>query len=210
MYAANELRKAFWVFVRKQAFDEDNEYPLLGPLATVLAYRRIQSVYLQIEDQRTELPRDARDWRPVVYETLQDALLDFLIFIVGDGRPPDFIDWLRAQALIVAQAAREPQWLTVKTPVMGDNMEWSPDDLTTHTMGIAPGSWDTLSRETFDFIVRQYAGADDSNESSALPTNRPVLAKGTGRSPVLEFLALGWLLPAMRTKKLLHGQSSKA
>jgi len=166
MYAATELCKDFWRFVRRCAYDDGNDYLTSadGSIGMVFQDRRRRAVYLQPGDTRIDEPLDIRDPRPMVYQTIQEALLDFLIFRVDgawyDG-VPDFLDWLRAQALIMAQVAREPQWLTVQTPVMGDDMKWSPDRLTTHAMAIAPGEWDTLSHETFDAIVRQYYRSEE-------------------------------------------------
>jgi len=99
---------------------------------------------------------------PVVYETIQEARLDFLIDRIGNNWVPDFPDWLRAQALIMSQAAHKPEWLTVKTPVVYQHGRWSPENLTTHTMKIAPGSWGTLSGETFDALIRRYFGPQDN------------------------------------------------
>jgi hypothetical protein len=44
--------------------------------------------------------------RSVINDTLQDALIDVLIDWVGHGYVPN---WLRAQALIMAHADREPE-----------------------------------------------------------------------------------------------------
>ncbi len=94
--------------------------------------------------------------RSVINDTLQDALIDFLIDWVGHGYVPD---WLRAQALIMAHPDREPEWLAVKTPVIGEDGKWPVDRLTSHTMKIAQGSSDALSRETYDVLVREDFGA---------------------------------------------------
>jgi hypothetical protein len=166
MFAANELSERFWGFVRCRAFDESDEYMFSLALLQADDDRRWRALYLQRGDTRIEPPGafDASSERvraPVIYETVQAALLDFLIEEIGINEVPDFPDWLRAQALILAQAAREPKWLTVRTPVIGDDGTWSPDNLTTHTMEIAPSSWDALSRETFDALVRRYFGSEN-------------------------------------------------
>ena len=165
MFAAEELCHEFWAFVRYRAFDERNEYMFSLPLMELDDDRRERSRYLQPVDERTvqfgtgSLDEGAR--APVVYETVQEALLDFLIDRIGTNWVPDFLDWLRAQALIMSQAAREPEWLTVRTPVIGADGEWWPDHLAAHTMKVAPGSWDSLSRETFDALVRRFFGPQD-------------------------------------------------
>jgi hypothetical protein len=169
MFAAEELALEFWAFVRYRAFDEHNEYTFSRALTEQDDARRNRAIYLQPGDERIE-SRGAFDSAssepvraPVVYRTLQEALVDFLIDEIGTNKVPDFADWLRAQAVIMAQAAREPEWLIVKTPVIDENGQWSPDSLTTHTMAVGPGPWDVLSRETFDVLVQHFFGAQDGH-----------------------------------------------
>jgi hypothetical protein len=165
MFAPEELCEQFWEFVRCRAFDENDEYTFSLVLLETDDDRRDRALYLQYGDSRVEPPgafddlTRGRARAPVIYETVQAALLDFLIDRIGNNRVPDFPDWLRAQALIMAQAGREPEWLTVRTPVVDEDGNWSPDNLTTHTMEIALGSWDALSWETYDVLVRRFYGS---------------------------------------------------
>lgn len=159
MFADQELCDEFWKFVRFRAFDPEDDYAFSPALMHLDWNRRRLAVWLQPGDTRIEPPGAFNEEDadvPVVYPTVQQAFIDFLIDRIGNNWVPDFLDWLRAQALIMAQAAREPEWLTVKTPVVHEHGRWSPRELTTHTMIIAAGSWDALSQETFDVLVRRF------------------------------------------------------
>lgn len=159
MFASQELCEEFWGFVRHRAFDPEDDYTFSLALSTADTNRRCRAIFIQPGDTRVEPPGAFNEEDadvPVVYTTVQEALIDFLIDRIGNNWVPDFSDWLRAQALILAQAAREPEWLTVKTPVVHEHGRWSPTELTTHSMIIAAGSWDALSQETFDVLVRRF------------------------------------------------------
>lgn len=161
MFAPEELCKEFWAFVRLRAFDGTNEYMFSLALMGLDDVRIERALYLQPGDARVEGPNayDAVGTEhvhvPVTYDTMQAALLDFLIDQIGNNHVPDFLDWLRAQSLILAMAAREPEWLRVRTPVVGEDGRWSTDNLTTHVMEIAAGPWDSLSWETYEALVRR-------------------------------------------------------
>jgi hypothetical protein len=161
MFVPQELCETFWGFVRSRAFEPDDHYHYSNALESEIVDRILRGLYIQPGDERQVPPNtfgEHSDYvpKPTVYATLQQALLDFLIDELGEGNGFTFADWLRAQALILAYVARDPSWLTVKTPVIRDDGTWDTEELTTHTMAISPGSWDALSGETFTALVREF------------------------------------------------------
>ncbi len=170
MFPEDGLRQEFWFFVRGRAVDprigEDSPHRT-ATLDTLEERRDVLQYFLADEDERVE--RYVPGW-PVAYDTLQEALLAFLIYEVSNKSyvdfPYDYATWLRTIVLIVANAQRDPSLLTVSIPVDSEGNPESPDEMRrgmpyqeptyqTRTMSLN-GSWDCLSRDTFNFVRRTY------------------------------------------------------
>jgi len=168
MYPEDDLRREFWQFVRLRAADIhawDGHRPQdFCYLDEIEDHRTspLLSMYSDMHEPGTDqLPEEFRYGLgdlPIAYVTLQNALLAFLMYRVlsDQGFPYSYEAWLRTVVLVVAQAQREPYFLTVRIEVDHDGELIFPTSdrharCREFTMTL-DGSWDCLSREAFETI----------------------------------------------------------
>jgi hypothetical protein len=167
VYPEDDLSREFWHFVWSRACDprktRDDSPAETTPHGTGALNR--------IEDRRNVVAWDLSKGKNqglreheirdlagfnVAYDSLQDALLAFLIYQMSDGAfPYDYGTWLRSVVLIVMDVARDPERLAVIVPVTGSagGILLDPTSSTRHEQVMTLiGSWDCLSRDTFKTI----------------------------------------------------------
>jgi hypothetical protein len=174
VYPESDLSREFWHFVWSRACDPRKTRD--DPPAEITPYG--SGALNRIEDRRNVVAWDLSEGNNrglreheirdpagfnVAYDSLQDALLAFLIYQVSDGDfPYDYRTWLRTVVLIVMDVARDPERLTVIVPVTdsaGDIL-LDPTSSTRHEHVMTlEGSWDCLSRDTFNTIKGTPANA---------------------------------------------------
>ncbi|WP_194904389.1 hypothetical protein [Catenulispora rubra] len=168
-----DIADRFWFFVRGRAID-GRVRPRYGTRFGSKTLDHIDSEYAHLQEELVGQSREddmtcfwEEDWQPWTYPTLQEAMTAFLINSAATNEFPYPCDmWLRAVAVILADAARDPEWLHVVAcdwdPNFGDGPEkgerrtepYSEED---HAMTISD-DWSCLSRETFEFIMATYTG----------------------------------------------------
>jgi len=168
MYPEDDLCREFWHFVWSRACDprktRDDPPTDIQPYGSAslngIEDRRNVVAWDLSEGAKQGLNeheiRDAAGFN-VAYDSLQDALLAFLIYQVSDGNfAYDYSTWLRTVVLIVMDVARDSERLKVIVPVTEDStvgILLDPTSSTRHEhIMTLMGSWDCLSRDTFNTI----------------------------------------------------------
>ena len=173
MYPEDDLSREFWHFVWSRACDPRKTRNDPAEEITPHGTGALNS----IEDRRNVVAWDLSEGKnqglkeheiryaniTVAYDSLQDALLAFLIYQVSASHfPYDYSTWLRTVTLIVMDVARDPTRLTVIVPVTEDSVvgiELAPTSSTRHEhIMTLVGSWDCLSRDTFNTIKETLTG----------------------------------------------------
>lgn len=173
MFPEDDLRLDFWQFVVGRADDARTDYEL-GPSLVLNGLELHRGVARQDVEGITnreasfnELEFQTDIGVVIGYTSIQDALLAYLIHRLStassgtissriDGFPYDYATWLRTVVLVMTDAAREPDRLTLHIPV-NEEGRYDPESsrVHEHTMRL-DGSWDCLSRDTFAMIKRHF------------------------------------------------------
>jgi hypothetical protein len=164
MFPEDDLRLRFWAFIRDRALDSEANTDVPDTTQTLDDIEANRSAAQMI---RRDLL--SKEWRPfehgnaVVYDTLQEALLAFLIYWVSrEGFPYNYATWLRTVVLITADVQRNPSLLALRVEVDANGrLRGSSEGVerwTERTFAMTlDGSWDhCLSRDTFRTIRRAY------------------------------------------------------
>ena len=102
---------------------------------------------------------------PATYDTLQEALVAFLIYevskkgkgLVTSSFPFGYATWLRTVVLIVADVQRDRMLLTVTVPTdYTGKASQAATHRRDHTMTLGD-NWDCLSRDTFNAIRQAFS-----------------------------------------------------
>jgi hypothetical protein len=153
VFPESYITAEFWDFVQQRAYDRRNRGLYnFGPAITQLD--RDRKVY-----QQQQPVKEAGTASPIIYVTVQEALIDFLIYSVNfSGYSLTYEIWLRTVTLVMAQGQMRPHLLTVQTPVQdpGPYNRTGEEELRPHTMQVAEHQWDCLSRDTYDYVVRTF------------------------------------------------------
>lgn len=173
LFPESYLAPNFWLFVRDQAIDgRTNELgvritsKVVNPYNQERAFartflRELRGPFTDDFDPDYEEDEGEGTKQPWTYKTLQEALLMFLLAWVYRTQPeppvtPTYEIWLRTVALILADAARLPELLTLRVPEYDRmNPELAPKGTIERCMVISD-DWSCLSRDTFDFIMANY------------------------------------------------------
>ncbi|WP_410596268.1 hypothetical protein [Amycolatopsis sp. lyj-23] len=160
MYYERQIADEFWFFVRARAIDYRLEESLDQRHGTLTLNAREEHLtgvrQCLANSQGKVLPMlNIYSGAPWTYPTVQEALMAFLINeLAHNAFPYSYEMWLRAVTLIVADAQRDPDWLHV-IACDWEEGHGSEAPRTPHDMTISD-DWSCLSRETFDFTVREY------------------------------------------------------
>lgn len=180
MFPEDDIAREFWVWVHERACDARTSAPDEVPLSETLdaiEARRSQIASAGLDFMRVDKTRSMEaDYEigfPVVYPTLQDALLAFLICLTAENGSlrviyvmREFEMWLRVVVLVVACAQKEPELLTQQIHIHSGGDPERPElvcgshtaERAEHTMTL-DGEWSCLSHQTFDYIQRRYINA---------------------------------------------------
>jgi hypothetical protein len=171
MFPERDIANGFWYFVRARAIDKRTVSnrsragsKTLDQLEITASKMRRKLASEQEKDEIRVLWGD--DFIPWTYDTIQDALLAYLIDQAALGTLPyAYETWLRAVVLVISDAQRDSGWLHVVA------CDWDPASCEgeppercrqpgierDHAMTVSD-DWSCLSRETFDFVTSTYAG----------------------------------------------------
>lgn len=178
MFPESDIRLGFWRFLAERATDTRTGFDVSCGSGVLFHLEMNRDVTRQDLERitPTELAASENeitdsDGSTVGYATLQDALLAYLIYRVSQTGSPtslpafgfqyDYATWLRTVVLVMEDALQDPSRLTVHMPVDEDGEYRSQtglDKVKIHTMRI-DGSWDCLSRDTFDTVKEHFTGA---------------------------------------------------
>jgi hypothetical protein len=170
VFPEDDLRLGFWQFVAGRAgdgrFDNvKNDNPVLNGIEFNRDAARIDLESIsKIEAEKPDGFKQGNG-TTLGYASIQDALLAYLIQRASkapsilEGFPYNYTTWLRTVILVMADAACEPDRLTLHIPV-NEEGEYDPQSsrLQEYTMR-TDGPWDCLSRDTFDTIRKHFAKA---------------------------------------------------
>jgi hypothetical protein len=163
LFPERDLAYDFWVFVYEIAIDPRLPEPLgERPGGRILyEFESNRSLFhgqqlAHADPALADRPRYSDGTKePLVYPTMQEALLGYLIYLVtaaqlpGEGRFACTYDiWLRTVVLLMADIAQNPEWLHIVTGTVTDR-----DSRQHHHMTVS-NDWDCLSQDTFNYVVQ--------------------------------------------------------
>lgn len=167
MFPERYFASDFWLFVAENAIDprlDEGQDSRPSRVVSELLYNHSwlhgENIAAILPVLAASVPRaNDDDHQPLLFATLQDALLAFLVYLVSkSGQPANgrfactYDIWLRIVVLIMADIVREPDALQLMTGESGSASEtW-----VSHRMRIDP-SWECLSEATFEYLVRSLA-----------------------------------------------------
>jgi predicted exporter len=163
MFPERYFASDFWLFVAENAIDprleegsDTRPSRVVSELLYVHSFLHGDNIAALLPALAASVPKaNDDDHQPLLFATLQEALLAFLVYLVGKGGQPangrfacTYDIWLRTVVLIMADIVHEPDALQQMTGERSRSNTW-----VSHRMQVGP-SWECLSESTFDYVVR--------------------------------------------------------